>query len=155
VNRVVILGRGGSGKSVLANRLATMTGIPAVELDTLFWRRGLQPTAPDEWVALQEDLTRSSRWILDGDLGPYDVVDPRLMRADTVVILDFSLFRSGWRSLRRSRERSDYWSWLFWWRWKSRRSLLRAIADRASNAQLYVLRTPRDVERFLTQVSHQ
>jgi hypothetical protein len=30
---------------------------------------------------------------MDGDLGPYDALAPRLTRADTVLILDFALMR--------------------------------------------------------------
>jgi len=41
----VVLGRGGVGKSALARRLGTLTGLPVVELDTLFWKPG--PNVPD------------------------------------------------------------------------------------------------------------
>ena len=37
---------------------------------------------------------------MDGDLGPYDVLDVRLQAADTVVFLDFSPLRCAWRALR-------------------------------------------------------
>ena len=42
--------------------------------------------------------TRADTWIFDGDLGPHDVLEPRLGVADTVIILDFSLLRCAWRS---------------------------------------------------------
>jgi adenylate kinase family enzyme len=38
MRRVVVLGRGGAGKSTFAARLGMATGIPVVELDALFWR---------------------------------------------------------------------------------------------------------------------
>jgi dephospho-CoA kinase len=41
--RVVILGRGGAGKSTFAARLGAVTGIPVIELDTVFWRADLTP----------------------------------------------------------------------------------------------------------------
>lgn len=50
---------GRSRKSELANRLAVNTGIPAVELDSLFWRPGLTTTSDDDWVAIQEGLALS------------------------------------------------------------------------------------------------
>ena len=43
VRRVVILGRGGAGKSVLSRQLSDITGILVVELDTLFWQPGPAP----------------------------------------------------------------------------------------------------------------
>jgi adenylate kinase family enzyme len=120
VERVVILGRGGSGKSTAARRLGAKTGLPVVELDKKFWRSDLTPTPPLEWRRFQEELISPDRWIADGDLGPYDSVDVRLAAADTVVVLDFSLLRCALQSLRRSRERADFWLWVWSWRRRSR-----------------------------------
>jgi hypothetical protein len=38
-------------------------------------------------------LAAASRWIMDGDLGSHDAPAARLGRADTVLVLDFSLAR--------------------------------------------------------------
>jgi adenylate kinase family enzyme len=153
VQRVVVLGRGGAGKSTFARRLAAVSGIPATELDREFWQPGPEPLPPDRWAAVQESLTAADRWILDGDLGPYDVLEPRLARADTVVLLDFSLARCVWRSLRRGRERADYWHWVWSWRRRSRPPLLAAIAAHAPDAAVHVFRTPRAADRFLQRRS--
>jgi adenylate kinase family enzyme len=107
VKRVVVLGPGGAGKSVFAGRLGEATGLPVVELDQHFWKVGLVPTPADEWVALQQELVMQPEWILDGDLGPYDVVDVRISAADTVILLDFSRWRCAWQALRRSRVNAD------------------------------------------------
>ena len=107
MRRVVVLGRGGAGKSVFARRLGARTGLPVVELDREFWQGGLRPLSRTGWSAVQARLAAGEEWILDGDLGPYDVLDVRLRRADTVVLLDYSLPRCAWRALRRGRERSD------------------------------------------------
>jgi adenylate kinase family enzyme len=104
--RVLILGRDAAGKSPLARRLGVLTGVPAIELDQLFWHPSLIPTPPDRWVAIQEGLIEPDRWIIGGHLGPYDVLEARLKGADTVIILDFSLLCCAWRSIRRSREAS-------------------------------------------------
>lgn len=47
---------------------------------------------------IQEELAARPRWIMDGDLGQYDVLGPRLVAADTVLVLDFSLVRCIWRA---------------------------------------------------------
>ena len=98
MNRVVVLGRGGAGKSALAARLGVLTGLPVIELDKHFWSSDLTPLPMDQWKALQRNLISAERWILDGDLGPYDAPEVRLSAADTVVVLDFALWRCAWRA---------------------------------------------------------
>jgi adenylate kinase family enzyme len=152
VQRVVVLGRGGAGKSTLAGVLGTATGLPVVELDQHFWGPGLEATPPDRWAVVQGGLAAADRWIMDGDLGPYDVLDVRLRRADTVLLLDYSFPRCAWRALRRSRERADFWLWVWSWRRRHRPLLMDAIATHASGATLHVLRNPRATARFVSRV---
>ena len=94
MKRVIIVGPGAAGKSTLAARLGGITGLPVIELDKLFWRPGLAPTPRDEWAVIQRRLAAQESWIMDGDLGPYDVLDVRLHAADAIVFLDFSPFRA-------------------------------------------------------------
>lgn len=152
---MVILGPGAAGKSVLAARLGRLTGLPVIELDALFWRPGLVGTPTDEWAAVQRRLAAREQWIMDGDLGPYDVLDVRLRAADTVVLLDLSLVRCVWRALRRSQERLDFWRWLLSYQRRYRPLVLQAIATHAAGADLHVLRTPQAVEQFLAAVVHE
>jgi adenylate kinase family enzyme len=149
VQRILILGRGGAGKSTAARRMAELTGLPLIELDTLFWHADLSPTPADKWRAIQGQLVADKQWIMDGDLGPYDQLDVRLAAADTVVVLDFPLLLCAWRALRRSPERIGFWLWLIRWRRHSRPALLQAISRFAPSARLLVLRTPRALDRFL------
>ena len=149
VRRVVVVGPGAAGKSVLARKLGQITGIPVTELDSVFWRPGPTATPPGEWAAIQARLAGQPSWILDGDLGPYDVIEVRLRAADTIVFLDFSLIRCAWRAVRRSRENADFWRWLWTYRRRSRPRLLAAVAAHAPGATLHVLATPRAVRRFL------
>ncbi len=95
MQRVVVLGRGGAGKSTAAVELGRITGLPVVELDEHFWGPDLAPLSVQEWTRRQQELAAGPRWIMDGDLGPYDAPAARLMRADTVLILDFGLVRCG------------------------------------------------------------
>ena len=152
MKRVVILGRGASGKSTLANRLGEITGLPVIELDQIFWRAGLLATPRDQWVVLQERLVAEDRWIMDGDLGPYDAIEVRLQAADTIIFLDFSLIRCAWRAARRSGERADFWRWLVAYRFQSRPILMKAIANYAASADFWVLHHPRALRRFVADV---
>lgn len=153
MRKIVILGRGGAGKSTLAVRLGAALALPVIELDKHFWTPGLAPTPKDRWAAVQRRLTSGPRWILDGDLGPYDVLFVRLRAADTVIVLDFPLWRCAWRALRRSRESQAFWRWLLTYRRRDLPSIMAAIADDGSHAKLLVLRNPRAVEQLVVEAN--
>src|SRR5258708_1980678 len=85
------------------------------------WRNGridAAPTGLDDHAlhifqrTSMKSLWRGHHWIMDGDLGPYDVVEVRLRAADTVTFLDFSFLCCARRAIRRSRERIDFWWWI-------------------------------------------
>jgi hypothetical protein len=152
VQRVVILGRGASGKSTLAEELGALTDLPVIHLDEIFWNSSLEPMPSEAWAAAQDEFVQRRAWIAEGDLGPYDVLDVRLRAADTVVLLDFSLLRCAWRAIRRSRERADFWHWLLSYRRHWRPRILGAAQAAAPRAEVHILRTPRAVRRFLADV---
>lgn len=91
VERVVILGRGGAGKATAALGLGRLTGLPMIELDSGTWRSDLTPLSAGERSRLRHALAAGDCWVIGGDLGPYGALAPRLVRADTVVVLDSSL----------------------------------------------------------------
>jgi adenylate kinase family enzyme len=111
MERVVILGPGGAGKTELANSISRRTGIPVVYLDRLFWRAGWTPAPSEE---ARRDLAAAiagDRWILDGNFLAVDSDDARFDRADTVIFLDLPrgtcLARVLWRLVRDRRRRPD------------------------------------------------
>ena len=88
MERVIIIGCGGAGKSTLARKLGEKTGLPVVHLDKLFWKPGWESVSQEEFDILHRQELAKERWILDGN---FDRTMPeRLARCDTVVYLDFS-----------------------------------------------------------------
>src|SRR5690348_4503716 len=153
MKRVIVVGPGAAGKSTLAARLGGITRLPVIELDKLFWGPGLAPTPREQWAAIQRQLAAQESWIMDGDLGPCDVLSIRLQAADAIVFLDFSPLRCAWRAIRRSPGRADLWTWLLLYRRRSRPALRQAIAAHARDADVYVLPTPRAVRRFVATIA--
>jgi len=92
---------------------------------------------------------------MDGDLGPYDAVEVRLGAADTIILLDFSFARCAWRTIRRSRERGDFWRWLVAYRWQSRPILMEAIANHAVHADFRVFRNPPALRQFVAKLARE
>jgi len=155
VERVVVFGRGGSGKSTLCDRLGELTGLPVIELDKIYWNENLDVLSPEEWVKRQLIITEAEQWIIDGDLGPLDMREPRLARADTVILMDTPLITCFWRAMRRSRQRVDFWVWVFQWGYKYRPAIIRDVQKIAPEANLVKLTNRREVEHWLvSQVSN-
>jgi adenylate kinase family enzyme len=150
MKRVAILGRGGAGKSLLAQELSHAFDLPVIELDSIFWQPGLRPMPEPDWAEIQRKLVALERWIIDGDLGPYDTgLDLRLRAADTIVVLDFPLWRCAWQALRRSRESREFWIWVCRYRRDSLPTITKAIATYAPHATVHILHNPRQVRRLL------
>ena len=152
----MILGRGAAGKSALARRRGDLTGLPVIELGTLFWQPGPTPAEPAGWAARQDELCSRGTWIIDGDLGPCDQdLGMRLSAAGTIIVLDLAFPRVAWRTLRRGRERAGYWRWV----WAGRRRYLpqirTVITANAPRARLLVLRSPGAVRRFISALRQQ
>jgi adenylate kinase family enzyme len=95
LERVLIIGSPGSGKSVLARRLAAVTGLPAVHLDRHFWGAGWIEPAPEVWRERVANLTAEPRWIMDGNYT--NTLLMRLAAADTAIYLDFPALLCLWR----------------------------------------------------------
>ena len=149
MKRVVVLGRGGAGKSTLCRRLSVITGIPVIELDKLYWDQSLSSLTQEEWGNRQLEVSNREQWIMDGDLGPHDVMAPRLMKADTVIIVNTALVICLWRALRRGRQRMDFWTWVLRWGFTYRPQIMAEVARHAPNAEFVELSRASDTDRFL------
>jgi adenylate kinase family enzyme len=100
MDRVLVIGCAGAGKSVFARRLSDFTGLPLIHLDREFWQPGWTPPARDAWRQRVRDLAAGPRWIMDGQYG--GSIDLRLKHADTVVFLDMPRWLCMTRVLRRT-----------------------------------------------------
>jgi hypothetical protein len=122
-SKILILGLPGSGKSTLARKLSMETGIPHIEVDSLYWefKKG-GPVRADFTVRLA-DLLAKEAWIVEGQ---YRKIEGLLPVPDLILILQTGwlklIFRLALRDLRQfangSRKTSDL-AWLI----RNRRSL--------------------------------
>jgi adenylate kinase family enzyme len=168
VNRVAIVGCGGSGKSHLSRSLGTLLGICPVHLDGLYYGEDWKPLDQDQFAALQHDLVTASSWVIDGNYA--SSLPIRLQAADTVIFLDLP----GWTCLwgiaqRRLRHRGgqhkdigvyDRITWNFiryilGYRRKMAPRVRQLIADHAVSAEVVVLHNRRAARRYLAVVPAQ
>ena len=146
---MLIVGRGGAGKSTLAKALGLLMEVPVIELDKHFWQPGLRPLTPEDWTVVQQGLAAQPGWVMDGDLGPYDVLSGRLSHADTVILLDYGFVVCAWRAARRSREGRNFWLWVWHYRRRHLEGVLSAVAEHAPGVTVFRLRSPRATRAWL------
>lgn len=86
VDRIVVLGASGSGKTTFAATVAERLRLPRTELDALFHQPGWTRLATDEFRRQVALAAAGDRWVIDGNYDEIrDLVWPR---ADLVVVLD-------------------------------------------------------------------
>jgi adenylate kinase family enzyme len=168
VERVVIVGPGGAGKSTLARKLGASTGLPVIHLDREYWHANWQPTPDDEWIPRVRELVGGERWIIEGNYG--GTMDIRFAAADTIVFLDFPRHVFLPRALKRSlsqlgRTRADmapgcnervdlaFTKWLWDYPREARQRTLAALGRVESGKPVVVLRSQREVDQWLAGVT--
>jgi len=95
MNKVAVFGNTGGGKSTLSKRLAEMTGLPWVPLDSLQYQPGGGEVPHDAFKAAHDALLTQDQWVVDG-FGSPDTLRKRLNVADTLVYLDMPVWRHYW-----------------------------------------------------------
>lgn len=167
MQKVLIIGSCGSGKSVFAKRLGSATGLPVIHLDTHFWKPGWVETPKDVWPETVAELLKGDSWIIDGNYS--GTMEMRLEHCDTAIFLDMPRTVCTWRVLKRAyahrgKTRPDLapgcpekidleflkWTWNYPTRSRPRvLEKLRRVADRV---RIVTLTSDREKERFLTSL---
>src|SRR6185312_6271701 len=165
--RVLVAGVTGSGKTTLASRLSRILQLPHTEIDSLFHGPNWEPRA--DFMSDVDRLTREPGWVTEWQ---YSAARPLLAeRADTLIWLDFpvwlSMSRLVRRTVRRRVRRTELWNGnyegpllgaftdsdhIIRWGWRTRNKLKALVPPlEAGHPGLVVVRltSPREVETWL------
>jgi adenylate kinase family enzyme len=88
MQRIIIIGNSGSGKTHLALKLSDHFGYPLIQLDRLFWEPGgFKIQRPKEMVCAEiSHLCQNKNWIVEGVFG--ELAKEFIPNADFLVWLD-------------------------------------------------------------------
>ena len=178
LQRIVVIGSSGAGKSMLARELSRILRVPHVELDAI--RHGPNWTETPDKVFCEKIAAaiQGERWVVDGN---YSVArDVVWRRATTLIYLDYSISvvmrRLVVRTLRRNIKREVLWNcnrenildnlkifsnesviaYSFRNHWRRRRQFAR-LFQRPEYAHIHKIRlhTPRATEQWLEDMASQ
>lgn len=165
MERVVVIGSGGAGKSTFSRRLGEATGLPVIHLDSVFWKPNWQPTPAEEWEKTVTELVRRDRWIMDGNFG--GTRELRIRASDTVIFLDFPRLICLYRVIKRAitfrgKNRPDmadgcnekfdreFAGWVWNFPKRSRGRILEQMKE-FPEKRFVILRSSREAERFIEE----
>ncbi len=163
MDRILIIGSGGAGKSTMARALGEKLGLPVVHLDKLFWKPGWVETPKEEMDAKILAEMEKPQWIIDGNYNR--TLSKRLEYCDTAIYLDYSRFTCLFGALKRvirnlGRVRSDmgegcpekfdleFLKWIWNFNKKHRNRYYKMLSE-APNARVIILKSRQQTRKFL------
>ena len=166
MDRIVIIGCGGAGKSTLARQLGEKLNIPVVHLDKLYWKPGWVEMPKDEFDEVHRREIAKEKWIMDGNFNR--TMEERIAHCDTVIYLDFSRFACLRGVVKRvvttygtvrpdmgegcpERVDLDFLKWV-WSYNKNKRERNYRLLNEATHAETIVLKNRRASKMFLKQL---
>ncbi len=89
MNKIIVIGCPGAGKSTLSRELSQLTGLPLYYMDSIFWNEDKTHLEREELIEELEKIVVNDEWIIDGNYS--GTLDLRLQYADGVFFLDYPL----------------------------------------------------------------
>jgi adenylate kinase family enzyme len=166
MERIMVIGGSGSGKSTMARWLGAQTGLPVPHLDHVHWMPYWTPRPEAERLAMVRAFEQEACWIIDGGISA--TYSRRLARAQMVIWLDLPVGQRLARVLRRSWRyrgggRADlpegcvegfdcetfaFLKWIWDDREKGREQMREHLADSPAHVEAHHLRSSVEVEAF-------
>lgn len=89
MNKVIVIGCPGSGKSTFSRKLSEIVDLPIFYLDMIWHKPDKTSVTREEFDNKLDEIMNKEKWIIDGNYNR--TLERRLIKADTVFHLDFPL----------------------------------------------------------------
>lgn len=166
MDRIMIFGFSGGGKSTLARKMGEILDIEPTHFDAIHWLPGWVESTREYKREMIKPVLERERWIIEGN---YHRIywNERLELADTVIFIDVNRFICLWQAWKRSRiykgktrpdmgegctEKFDleFAKWVFFKGRRKNNIMLDAVKyAKEQNKAVYVLKNRRDINKFL------
>ena len=167
MQRILILGSGGAGKSTLAGKIAQRTKLPIIHLDQHYWKPHWIESSKEEWTERVKELIQKEQWIMDGNYG--GTLELRIPRADTIIFMNTSrwlclyrVFRRWWKYRNTSRPditencpeqlNWEFLHYIFVYPFTRRPKILKRLEELKDTHKIYVLSSSKAIDQFLNSI---
>ncbi|WED44450.1 GNAT family N-acetyltransferase [Legionella cardiaca] len=157
-NRIMIIGKPGSGKSTFALTLKRKLGLPVFHLDKFFFTANWVERNHDEFLSIQKALIAKTFWIIDGN--STQSFELRYRETDLCLYFNFPRWLCYWRIFKRFFKRNVSiddrpsgcnntirWSLLkYLWNYETRvSSILKKLREQYTHVNFIELRSKKDL----------
>lgn len=165
LNRIMIMGCSGSGKSILSTRLSEILSLPVIHLDKHYWRPDWVSTPDEDWHKIVQELTMEDKWIIDGNYS--GTMDIRVKRADLIIYLDMPRWLCLYRVIKRrimynKKTRPDmhegcpekidleFLQWVWNFRSKNRKNIIEKLEQVKKEKEIIIVNRPKQVDAIIS-----
>ncbi len=170
MDRIMIFGFSGGGKSTLARKMGEILDIEPTHFDRLHWLPGWVESTRDYKREMIKPVLERDRWIIEGNYH-HIYWNERLEKADTIIFIDVNRFTCIYQAWKRSlmykgKTRTDmgegctekfdleFAKWVFFKGRKKRREYLKAIKQQKNSGKnTCILKSIKDINKFLEGLS--
>lgn len=152
------------GKTTFSKKLAQKLNLPLIHLDQHYWKPNWTKPSSEEWQNTVLNLTKGKVWIMEGNYK--SSLNIRIPACDTIIFLDYPRILALWRAIKRylqstrqqrpeigdNREKIDL-PFLKWIATYPREKILSEIEKYRQKQKLIIIKSPKELDVFLKQVS--
>ena len=166
MNRIIVIGCPGSGKTTLSKLLAEKLSVPLIHLDKIQWQGNWECIRGEEFDNILSEEMKKPQWIIDGNYNR--TIPMRLKQCDTVIYLDYPTYVCFFSALKRviknygkvrddmggnCRERFDptfFWFILTFNR--KNRKKYRTLLSNSAGKNIIILKSRKEADSFLNNL---
>lgn len=132
MNRILVIGCAGSGKSTLSRKLHYILDLPVIHLDTYFWNANWVPKSNEEWEYM-----------------------PRLLCMYRIIKRRMMYHKKSRPDMNQECQEKLDWEFIKWvwnYRKRSRVNTIKKLEQVKGHKEVVILRTRKEVEEFIERL---
>ena len=164
MEKVLVIGCCGAGKSTFSKKLEKILKLPLIHLDKYYHKPNWEEPEKDEWEQVLRKLVKQKRWIMDGNYA--DSFDIRFPLADTIIYLDYPSIKCCLRVIKRNitdfrKKRSDiadgckerfdlfFLKFVLTFNYKNRENIYNRLENIKTTKEVIILKNDKEADLFL------